>query len=916
MADNIGDRCVRPLAFPRRIDNRPGLSRICHGVGTYPDFFERMVRDLNRSSVLAGWTHRDADDPGIALLEGAAVLGDILSFYQDLYANEAFLRTADWRSSVAELVRLVGYRLAPSLGGRGTFAFEIRDGDPVTVPAGFGLQLDLEDADEPAVFETIASLVAYPELSRFRLYRPLEQPFLTRGRSELWIRGGAELEFEEGDRLLLGKQGTGDALELAQPQIVVVEEVDELHDAVILKIEGTLRLSGSVLELAGYKLGRSFGHFGRTAPKQDVILSGGEAEATSIHYCRNLKKTTSEFLSRALSFLEWPLDASVDDLSAGGLWICSYAGDCVKPSLKFPASKKKTKKKSSAKKKAAKKASSKGDTGLVLAEDPGSLTYAEEVERVVSGATLKTPRYTVVRTVDRVENTSLSWGALSGASTLVTFDKSVSAGSATVTDIRSVELHEVQGGSLNVRARPISSNAATGKKLFFFGAAAGAKALDGRRVMLSKEGEEPVLSTASVSPNKPPITHLSKLHEVVLDVDVSYADFPQAPEEEEGVQVYGNLVDANQGKTEREAVLGNGDGRQAFQTFKIPKSPLTYHYASAESPPQVPELEIWVNDRKWERVDSLYGQGAEADVYVVREDDEGTSWVQFGDGKLFGSRLPSGAGNVKARYRTGYGAHGSLKPDTKVQATGRLDRLDKVVFPGVVSGGEEREQADVAREAAPGRVQSLGRLVSLGDFESEALAIAGVALASARWDLDEGVPAVLVTVLMETGREDEFSAVESALENAAEQRGADRFEIKVIQGSFLYVYLAAQVSLEAGFSESTVRAEVERALGVGKEGDKGPPVDGLFSLRRRRFGQREHASKIAGVIQNVEGVAWSRVTGLQGLAATSSSAISLPQTASNQPFVACPTHRVLKLVDRVEDSPFQINVVSSAGGGS
>ena len=54
------------------------------------------------------------------------MLGDILTFYQELYANEAYLRTAHWRTSIAELVRLLGYRLAPGLGGSGTFAFEVR----------------------------------------------------------------------------------------------------------------------------------------------------------------------------------------------------------------------------------------------------------------------------------------------------------------------------------------------------------------------------------------------------------------------------------------------------------------------------------------------------------------------------------------------------------------------------------------------------------------------------------------------------------------------------------------------------------------------------------------------------------------------------------------------------------------------
>ena len=113
------DDCVRLPVFPRCPENRPGLARLTRRIGAYPEIREALFAGLNRHTALGGWTHRKPDDPGIALLEGAAILGDILTFYQDLYANEAYLRTAQWRESVADLVRLLGYRLAPGVGGRG-----------------------------------------------------------------------------------------------------------------------------------------------------------------------------------------------------------------------------------------------------------------------------------------------------------------------------------------------------------------------------------------------------------------------------------------------------------------------------------------------------------------------------------------------------------------------------------------------------------------------------------------------------------------------------------------------------------------------------------------------------------------------------------------------------------------------------
>ena len=114
------------FVFPRRPENRAALGRIGYSIGNYPEFVEFLMRRINDAVELRTWTHRTPDDPGIALLQGAAILADILTFYQERYANEAFLRTATWRESIAALTRLTGYRLAPGVGGRATFAFEIK----------------------------------------------------------------------------------------------------------------------------------------------------------------------------------------------------------------------------------------------------------------------------------------------------------------------------------------------------------------------------------------------------------------------------------------------------------------------------------------------------------------------------------------------------------------------------------------------------------------------------------------------------------------------------------------------------------------------------------------------------------------------------------------------------------------------
>ena len=314
-----------------------------------------------------------------------------------------------------------------------------------------------------------------------------------------------------------------------------------------------------------------------------------------------------------------------------------------------------------------------------------------------------------------------------------------------------------------------------------------------------------------------------------------------------------------QAGAEREAVLGNGDATQAFQTFTLPKAPLTYFLAGEATPPQRPELEVWVGGRRWTRVDVLFGRGPKDEVYIVREDAEGRSHVQFGDGET-GARLPTGLKNVLAVFRSGNGARGPIKAGATPSAPERPVGFDKVTLAGIVAGGAEPEDADKAREAAPGKVQSLGRIVSLRDHETETLSIPGVVTASAAWDLHEGVPAVLLRVLLEAGREAEFAAVRQAVAHAQRCRGPNRHPVIVQQALLRYVFCDVSYARDPSYPFDVVQAALRAALGLA--GDAANARGGLFGLHARRLGAREYASRIEGVLQNVAGVLWCKVLAL------------------------------------------------------
>ena len=840
--------------FPRPVRNRPGLPRIAYRIGRYDDFVEAMTRRIDAAPELAAWTHRDPDDPGIALLQGAAIVGDILSFYQEHYANEAFLRTAAWRESVAELVRLTGYRLAPGIGGRATLAFEARGRSPVTIRDGFPVKLELADMAKPADFQTDAELTAWPHLGRCNLYRARDYGPIIQGghaRFELASSDGATdstaleaVELKKGDRLLLLPEENLLALLLQafllgwdfvnQPmeEIVVVDKVERALGRVIITLAGNLTHSW-LKQSQAYRLGRSFRHFGDTTPLQVVETDFSRATPTTTStpttFDRDLRNTT--FPGGAYTSIEpqvYPLNQEVTNLSAGSLVIV---------------------------------------TGILNNMLPFALS----------------------RKVTAVRALGLRWGNLTGPSSVLRFDEVLApawtAGFDARTDIRTLRLHETKGPALKLRplSAPVSTAFANGTNaLNFYGTASQAQTIAGRRLYLSHpDGRSAeLLCTNAVSDFPTPTPDAPQMWSLSFDrapTPFTRADFDEASPT---VTVFGNLVDASQGKQEREAVLGNGDSRQSFQTFPLPKAPLTYFLSSGAIPPQVPELEIWVNDRLWTRVDSFYRHGSKEQIYIVREDAEGRSFVQFGDGES-GARLPSGLKNVKVVYRTGIGARGLLKSSATPTAGERPQGFDKVSLAGIVSGGADAEDQEKAREAAPGKVQSLGRLVSLRDYETETLAIPGVITTAAAWDLHVGVPAVILRVLLEAGREAEFADVRAAILKAQRCRGPNRFAVVVEQALLRYAFLDLTYAPDPSYRQEDVEAELRAALGLVDDLDH--ERTGLFGLRARRLGDVEYASRIEGCVQNVAGVLWCKVSAL-GL---------FPAPAVGSPPIGDPTNLVL-----------------------
>lgn len=883
--------CDRPSIFPAVIFNRPALDSIGYRIGTYSRMRQYMLDLMNKSSTLSSWTHRGADDPGIAILESAAIVGDILTYYQNLYANEAFLRTAKWRESVAELVQLLGYRLAPGVGGEATFALKVKGEKAVSVPKGFGFKTQLKNQDQAAEFESTKGITAYPHLCEFNLYRPPEGgQGISAGSNQLELESVADkkdlagltaLDINKGDRIVLVPDTSvfdDDGVSYSaqdKAEILIVSKVETVLNRVIITFEGALTVDrGS--SVTAYIINRTFRHFGHNAPGKLNKFDGSSVKQENTGYYRwiNGTHTGSDYYSRYSRF-EMPLDQEVDDLPLGSKLICQGVGEL---------------------------------------DDTTKSPWAHKTN--VS--------FTVVKEIKDIHVDSLRWGNIEGSTTVVTLKNRLMDNDSIYNekmDIRQTRFHEAISPELTLRAQTAWTDGAfSDGTLQFFGTYEHVKALTERDLLLVDTENESVQSVKVSSTLTGFATDLTTNNKDKRNKWMWRIDLDQEPEfdredfdqVEPKITVYGNLVPANQGKTERQAVLGSGDNRQTFQTFAIPKLPLTYLLDETQTPAQVPELKVYVGGVLWKRVDTFFNSGPDGQVYIVREDHEGKSRVQFGDGKS-GARLPSGKNNVVAVYRTGIGAAGSLKADAKPKATGKLPELEDVFMPCQAVGGGETESKDNARQAAPGKMQSLNRLVGLADFESEALAIPGVIKVRADWTAPGGVPRVRIVVLTKSGAIAALEKIRNILNTYNRCRGPARFPVSVEQGIYQYVYLKVRAGYEATRRPKDTKIAIKKAMAVTGEESNGTDNDmGLFALKTWRFGVGAHVSQIIAAIQQVQGVTWVEVDDAQALdlgtpPETDPGKLLKPTVASTDPVIACSPNRILTLHTRHFDLSLAID---------
>ena len=152
-----------------------------------------MLDAIDGVPALGGLTTRQSDDYSITFIELWAALLDVLTFYQERYANEVFLRTALQPASLQRLARLLDYRPSPGVAASAKLAFTLDAGTTLQIPVGLKVQNVPTQTSPAQTYETLEAISADARFNRLRIYpgdRVAANP-LSAGNTQATLDGSA-----------------------------------------------------------------------------------------------------------------------------------------------------------------------------------------------------------------------------------------------------------------------------------------------------------------------------------------------------------------------------------------------------------------------------------------------------------------------------------------------------------------------------------------------------------------------------------------------------------------------------------------------------------------------------------------------------------------------------------------------------
>lgn len=304
--------------------------------------------------------------------------------------------------------------------------------------------------------------------------------------------------------------------------------------------------------------------------------------------------------------------------------------------------------------------------------------------------------------------------------------------------------------------------------------------------------------------------------------------------------LHGNVVRATHGETRRE-VLGAGDATQSGQRFTLKSPPLTFVAAATETG-VASTLRVRVNRLLWHETVDIAANAADARVYTTSRSDAEVTSLEFGDG-VHGARLPTGADNVAAEYRSGLGAAGNVRAAQISLPTDKPLGVSGVINPLRASGGARADSIRQARENLPIAAIALDRLVSVSDYADFARDYAGIGKAASTALRINGRERVFLTIAgVDDEPIDETSDLYVNLDLALRRFGAAQQPFRIGVRRALFLVIRATIAIDPDYEWADVSARVRAAL-----------LD-AFGFEAAAFARRVSASRVIATIEAVRGV--------------------------------------------------------------
>jgi len=795
------------FTFPLAIFNLPGLTTLAYRVGDYTSFREALLLPRAGETVLTRadsngditqvWRPGASGDLAVQMIEWWAYLADVLTFYNERVANQAYLLTADLPESVNHLIRLLGYRPRPGIGATGNLAALAVGPNPFTLPAGFQVQSKPGPGQQPQIFElkkdvTVAPPIGPPGTRAIQgtadvTPAPSATP-VGIGSDGGIVLAGTVSAVKVGDRVLL--LPTLSATTATGFAVATVTDITPDKDALgnpITRITFNPNVDNlsAVTDVTQFRLLRS-DTFSQVwpYPADTLYVLNVAVNATGSLFTVDLVSVVRSIKVGDPIVFEGPdttLFPQYGSLvsSTEAVWFANPAGypspppsgvqgvNPAVPPAAPPAS-----------------ASNPSPTPPVAIAMPHTqITFGCTLTTTPPNGMTDRPNYLV----------RYGWKAVGNLIVLPTATVGGPAVAGATTPSVSLQASGLETfpvpADTPVLVEDVNGNGACG-------------VVDGPTAMHLVD-PAPVLV--------PPLRTLF------------------------------NLLPVTRGKTVASEVLGSGNALVAGQDFTLQNSPVTYLAGgdSISGDNYSSTVRVWVNGQEWAEARSFYGQPPGARIFITREDDQGMTHVVFGD-RQNGALLPTGVNNVVASYRYGSGAAapaaGSLTVVLKP-----VPGLRGVRNPVAVGGGSDPDPPGKVRQLAPRSVLTFNRAVSVDDFQTIAAQAPGVVRAKAAVSFDPLAQRPRVTVWVG----DDAGAVTAARSALAATADPNRLP-RVVLAQAVVMTLSLTVVTDPTYQPQPVMDAVHAALL--------DPDAGLLGVNVVGIGQVFYDSQVYAACLAVPGV--------------------------------------------------------------